>query len=276
MTLPNFVVIGPGKTGTTWLYDCLREHPQIGLARHTKETVFFTDYYARGLGWYESFFRDCAGAVAIGEVSNTYFFSAEAAARMAADIPDARLIVFLRHPVERLVSYYLFQRRNGRALESLDDAVAHDPDLTAQNFFDEHLEPYLARFPRERIFVALYDDLQRDPRALLRDIYRFLGVDADFVPQSLAAKPLAASAPRNRLLSRAAKRTATWLRRRDQHWLLGLGKNSLLARRLLTRRLRDDEALVLSPQTRARLLDLYRPHMERTQRLIGRDLSAWM
>lgn len=274
MTLPNFVVIGPGKTGTTWLYDCLREHPQICLARHTKETVFFTEYYARGLAWYESFFRDCTGA--IGEVSNTYFFSAEAAARMAADIPDAKLIVFLRHPVERLVSYYLFQRRNGRAMESLEDAIARDPELTAQNFFDDHLEPYLARFPRERIFVALHDDLVRDADGLLRDIYRFLGVDADFVPQSLAARPLAASAPRNRLLSRTAKRAATWLRRRDQHWLLGWGKNSALSRRLLTRRLRDEEASVLSPQTRARLLDLYRPHMERTQRLIGRDLSAWM
>lgn len=274
MTLPNFVVIGPGKTGTTWLYNCLAEHPQISLARHTKETVFFTDYYGRGLAWYEEFFE--SGAVAIGEVSNTYFFSAEAAARMAADIPGAKLIVFLRHPVDRLVSYYLFQRRNGRMAATLEEVIARDPTLVSQNFFDDHLEPYLAHFPRERIFVALYDDLVRDAHALLRDIYGFLGVDPDFVPHALDTRALPAAAPRNAMLSRAAKRTALWLRDHDLHWFLGLGKNSPLAARLLTRPLDDGEATVLSPQARARLLAIYRPHMERTQRLIGRDLSAWM
>ncbi len=63
MTLPNFIVIGPGKTGTTWLYrGALAAHPDVCLAHHTKETVFFADFYDRGLGWYEKFFEGCTGA----------------------------------------------------------------------------------------------------------------------------------------------------------------------------------------------------------------------
>ncbi len=113
MTLPNFIVIGPGKTGTTWLYQCLAAHPGIKLARNTKETVFFADYYDRGLGWYEKFFEGLDGAAAIGEVSNTYFFTPEAPARIAAAVPKVKLIAFLRNPVERVVSLYLFRLRNG-------------------------------------------------------------------------------------------------------------------------------------------------------------------
>jgi hypothetical protein len=276
MTLPNFIVIGPGKTGTTWLYRCLREHPQVRLARHTKETVFFTDYYTRGLEWYESFFRECEGATAIGEVSNTYFFSAEAAARIAAHLPDVKLIAFLRHPVDRLVSYYLFQRRNGRMTLSLDEAIAADPDFVTQNFFDDHIEPYLSRFRRDRVFVALHDDLVRDAPTLLRDIYRFLEVDSDFVPPSLNKRALTARVARSASLNRVLKRLALWLRRNDLHRFLSLTKNSSFGAKLLTRRLSDDDVSVLSPQTRARMLALYRPHMERTALLIGRDLSAWM
>ncbi len=274
MTVPNFIVIGPGKTGTTWLYTCLRAHPQIRLARHTKETAFFTEYFARGLAWYENFFKGCEGATAIGEVSNTYFFSADAAARIAALLPDVRLIVFLRHPIDRLVSWYLFQRRNGAMPESLEDAIARDPAMVAQNFFDEHLEAYLSRFPREHIFVALHDDLERDARALLREVYRFLGVDPGFMPEAVGRRALEAGVPRNAMLNRALKRLALWLRRADLHWLLDM-KNNRTVTRLLTRRLPDDGKSVLSPEMRRRLFELYRPHIARTAALTGRDLSAW-
>lgn len=276
MTLPNFIVIGPGKTGTTWLYHCLREHPQIQLARYTKETVFFTEYYARGMGWYERFFRGCDGAIAIGEVSNTYFFSPAAAERIALHLPDVKLIVFLRHPVDRLVSRYLFQARNGRMKGTLEQAILRNPAVVEENFFDEHIAHYLSRFSRNQILVALHDDLERDARRLLSEVYGFLGVNPDFAPPSGPRRVLAARGPRNRILNRAVKRAATWLRRNDLHWLLSLAKNSPAASMLLTKRLSAGEAAVLSMETRQRLLDLYRPHMQRTATLIGRDLAAWM
>ncbi len=276
MTLPNFIVIGPGKTGTTWLYQCLGAHPQIRLARNTKETVFFADYYDRGLPWYEKFFDGLEGAPAIGEVSNTYFFTPQAPGRIAGMLPKVKLIAFLRNPVERLVSLYMFRLRNGLVSGTLDDAIAADPAMVEQNFFDQHLERYQADFPPEQIFVALFDDLKRDPGRLLREIYAFLGVDPDFVPQIAGERVLEASAPRNAGLFHMLKRFALWLRRNDFHRALTWAKTNPLVMKVLTRPVAEKDKPVISAETRARLQAIYRPHIERTAALIGRDLSGWL
>jgi hypothetical protein len=276
MTLPTFIAIGPGKTGTTWLYQCLAAHPQIRLARHTKETVFFADYYDRGMGWYENFFEGCEGAAAIGEVSNTYFFTPQAPARIAAHLPKVKLIAFLREPVERVISLYLFRLRNGLVKGSLEDAIAADPAMVAQNFFDEHLARYYALFPREQIFIALFDDLKRDPAKLLHDIYAFLGVDPDFVPATADEQVLAASAPRNAGLFHLLKRFALWLRRNDFHRLLSWAKTNPLVMKVLTRPIARDDKPMIATETREKLAAIYRPHVEKTAALIGRDLSGWM
>jgi len=95
--LPNFIVIGPGRSGTTWLYNALREHPEIGMAS-TKETCYFDAFYHKGLGWYADFFKSYNGRKAIGEVSNTYIFSPLAARRIAELNPNIRIISPLRNP----------------------------------------------------------------------------------------------------------------------------------------------------------------------------------
>ncbi|HEX3674046.1 MAG TPA: sulfotransferase domain-containing protein [Rhizomicrobium sp.] len=275
MTLPNFLGIGPGKTGTTWLYQCLAAHPQICLARHTKETVFFADYYDRGMGWYEKFFEGCESAPAIGEISNTYFFTPEAPARIAGHLPKVKLIVFLRNPVDRVQSLYLFRLRNGLVKGSLDEVLAADPSMIAQNFFDEHLARWLALFPREQVFVALFDDLKRDPAGLLRNIYDFLGVDPDFVPPTTTERVLEASAPRNAGMFHVLKRFALWLRRNDFHRLLTWAKTNPLVMKTLTRPVGAGDKSQMPAETRARLMAIYRPHIARTAELIGRDLSGW-
>lgn len=275
MTLPNFIVIGPGKTGTTWLYNQLGEHPQVFLARNTKETVFFTEFYTRGLEWYEKFFAGSSGAIAAGEVSNTYFFSPEAPARIARHLPHAKLIVLLRNPVERVLSQYLFRRRNGHIRGSLEDTIARDPALLAQNFYDEHLTRYLSYFPRDQIFVALFDDVRDDPGNLLLRIWAFLGVDPPS-SQPSAGPVLRASAPRHAASFHALKKFAVWLRRNDFHRLLQWGKRNRALAWLLTRPIEDEDRPKIGPQTLDRLVALYRPHIVNTSEIIGRDLSRWM
>ena len=71
--MPNFVGVGPGRSGTTWLYEVFLEHPEIGMAK-VKETQFFHKNYSRGSDWYESLFVDVADKKAIGEISNEYIF----------------------------------------------------------------------------------------------------------------------------------------------------------------------------------------------------------
>jgi len=274
VTLPNFIVIGPGKTGTTWLYQCLAAHPGVALARNTKETLFFNDYYDRGLGWYGRFF-DGLDAPAIGEVSNTYFFHPEVPARIAAHLPGVKLIAFLRDPVDRVMSLYLFRLRNGLVKGSVDEVIAQDSSIVAQNFFDEHLARWFAAFPREQIFIALFEDLKRNPRQLLRNIYEFIGADPDFVPAVAAERVLEASAPRSPGMFHVLKRFALWLRDNDFHRALSWAKNNRFVMGALTRPLGADKPR-MPPATRARLQEIYRPHIVRTGAMIGRDLKDWL
>ena len=275
VTLPTFIVIGPGKTGTTWLYTCLAAHPQVRLARHTKETVFFNDYYSRGLAWYERFFRGYEGAPAIGEISNNYFFSPEAPARIAKDVPNIKLITILRNPVDRLNSAYnFFKRWQVPSTEEFEETIARNPRMISNNFYDEFLERWLEHFPRDRILVVLYDDIRTRPDHVLREIQKFIGVDADFKPPMMTEKVLPPSNPRNARVFRAIKRFSQWLRNHDYHRLLTWAKLNPTMAKILTKQ-SDEKKAPIPEHIHRRLQEIYRPHIDRLEAMIDRDLSAW-
>ena len=108
MRLPDFIAIGPPRTGTTWLYRALGGH--VGLPRDTKETDFFSTYYAKGMEWYLDFFRDCALELPMGELSPNYFAAPEAPERIARHLPHCRIVCTLRDPVDRMYSFYQIGR----------------------------------------------------------------------------------------------------------------------------------------------------------------------
>jgi hypothetical protein len=279
MSLPTFIVIGPGKTGTTWLYKCLKEHPQVGLARGTKETLFFNHNYNKGLGWYEKFFEGLDGC-AIGEVSNDYFFSPDAPARIAADLPDVKLITMLRNPIDRIISMYRFNMRNGnfRAWHGREDVNLAEtldtvPGMLEMNRYQKYLGNYLRCFPKDRIFVGLFDDIRSSPEILVSDIYKFIGVDPDFHPRSLRERVLPASKARfGRDLS-YAKRISKWLRTREFHSVLTWAKTSPLILNILTKPAID--RVDVSEETREKLRQTFDPHIRFVEKLVGRNLGHW-
>ena len=103
--LPTFIGIGAQRAGTTWAYNCLAEHPQVFMTRK-KEQHFFYVNYSRGLDWYAAQFAGAGSAVARGEITPDYLYHPEALANIARDLPDARLFVILRNPIDRAVSAY--------------------------------------------------------------------------------------------------------------------------------------------------------------------------
>lgn len=275
MTLPTFIVIGPGKTGTTWLYQCLKQHPDIRMAHATKETLFFNDYYDRGFAWYEKFFEGHEGARAIGEVSNDYFFSEEAPARIRAALPDVKLISILRNPVDRLVSNYLFRRRQVGVEGNFEQTIESFPVLVARNFYDVYLKNWFACIPREQILIVLNDEIEKSPEELLARVYAFVGADPEFRPAVMRERVLAASAPRFAPLFHILRRPTRWLRRHDMHALLDWAKNSAIVTRWLTKPIPREETFRIASDTRSRLAEVFRPHIDRTEEMIGQDLSAW-
>jgi hypothetical protein len=183
--LPNFLVLGAAKCGTTTLCDLLGRHPDV-FVHPRKELDFFCfdDRYARGLEWYAGCFAKATGERAVGEGSPNYAKLSkhpQAAERIARDLPDARLIYMVRHPLRRMESAWLHARRAGhRSSRSFTKTVRTQASYVDTSLYERQLEAYRRHFPDDRILVVFLDDLEADPEATLERCFRFLGVDPTF------------------------------------------------------------------------------------------------
>lgn len=267
--LPNFLVIGAPRSGTTWIDENLRDHPSVHMAR-MKETHFFDQNYHRGMAYYESCFAGWKGEPAVGEATPDYLhgqYSAYDIPRLIRrHLPEVRLIASLRNPVDRVYSEFWNTKakdaRNARL--SFEAKLQSKPQFIREGFYYEHLRRFYDLFPAERILVLLYDDLVADPRAFMRRIYEFIGVDPGF--RSSYETVRVNQARGKKLLARS--QTLWHLSRAlDRARLHGLAES--------VRRFNSVEIPAMDRSTRERLIELYRPHNEKLAGLIGRDLSHW-
>jgi len=191
--LPNFLGIGAPKAATTWLFHCLRDHPEIFVADSKEVTFFDYDHIEGRLSTYEKHFSRAGDAKAVGEFSTRYLASSSAPARVKSLIPDARLIVSLRRPADQVYSHYWHLRRqnfhstdrNAKA-PSFEAALSKmQGRLLAPAFYFRNLNNWLSHFDRERIHIILFEDIENDPNRTVEDLYAFLGVDPGFVPATL-------------------------------------------------------------------------------------------
>lgn len=300
MSLPNFFLIGAAKAGTTSFFGFLTQHPEV-YGPALKEPNYFALGGApaafKGPGddatvnrlsvhdgaAYEELFRGAGRAAAVGEASTLYLYAPEAPAAIRRQAADARLIVILRNPVERAYSAFLHLRRDQREpLADFAAALAREEARIAAGWqhlwhyrraglYSEQLGRYLEHFPRERLLIHLYDDLVSRPGDLLRETFRFLGVDADFEPD-VSRRANVAGQPRSKLLHRIligqnpikslAKRLVPE-RPRRRLWALLFGRN--------IRRGRPP----MPADARAGLEEYFRPEVDRLSSLLGHDLSGW-
>jgi len=191
--LPTFIGIGAPKAGTTWLFRCLQEHPQVFVAA-IKETNFFVYHTIEGrLAEYEAHFAGSAGATAIGEISTNYFSSDYAPERIHQHVPDVRLFVSLRNPIDQIYSHYWHLRRQNfhrwghtHIPRNFEEALERFPDqLLRGSCYGRYLHRWLNRFDRTRLLVLFYDDIRAQPQQIVRHLYHFIGVEPDFIPSSL-------------------------------------------------------------------------------------------
>lgn len=272
----TFAVIGPGKSGTTWVYEVLAAHPEVCMAS-AKETTYFDQNFDRGVEWYHRLFPDGAarGATVTGEVSNTYIGSPEAPARMAAYNPALQLVASLRNPVDRAFSHYLFLLRNDRFRGSFEELMeCRQPDVFEQGRYGSHLSRYLAHFPREQLLVLAFDDLVRDAAGYARTLSEFLRVDPTHIPPVAGQRVLSASRPRNRLAARTVKRAAVTVRRAGVPQLVTRVKRSGAVTRMLYRPYGDDDRARLAEPTRRRLEEWYADDVALLGELTGRDWAG--
>jgi Sulfotransferase domain len=188
--LPNFIVIGAMKSGTTSLFHYLRAHPQVYMSP-LKEVDFFIEEgnWSRGFEWYRKQFEKAGDrASAVGEASTSYTKYPEyegVPERIARHLPDVRLIYLVRDPIERIRSHYQHRSLIGAERAPFDEAVLGDPRYLDCSRYAMQIERYVGPFPRERLLVVTSEDLRSSRAPTVRRIYRFLGVDQNHVPETL-------------------------------------------------------------------------------------------
>jgi Sulfotransferase domain len=198
--LPDFLILGAQKAGTTALYAYLRWHPEI-TGPSFKEVSFFDRHYAHGERWYRAHMPARRQSL-VGEASPSYLFHPLAPERVAGMLPDARLIALLRNPVDRAFSHYQHEVALGREPLSFEDAIDSEEErmrgevermlrepsyfshdwwnytYVARGRYAEQLERWFARFPRERLLVLFTEELAADTAGTYRRVLDFLGAGA--------------------------------------------------------------------------------------------------
>src|ERR1022692_1429084 len=232
--LVNFLHIGPGKSGSTWLHEVLLPHPEVFLTE-AKDLYFFSRYYDRGLDWYRAQFRDARPEhTVVGEVCPEYLSCAEAPERIRACLgPDVRLMVTLREPASRAFSAYLYLRRHGLASASFRETAESSPELIDEGRYATQLRAYVRHFGRDSLHIAVFDDLQADPQAFLDGATDWLGTARLAVSPEQLGSRLPASEARLLTVASLARRGADWVRQHDGAALVGKVKRSALVQRTL-------------------------------------------
>ena len=310
--IPNFFIVGAPKAGTTSLYHYLGQHPQVYMSP-IKEPNFFTDevrpencepWLRRRMTrenrvlrkflsgpmrekrfggiiatWedYVRLFANATNELAVGEASVCYLWSPTAADRIANRIPDAKILVMLRDPVERAFSQYLQVFGSGEVGWSLREHIRRNQHHRSKQFchyypflefglYSTQLERYLKRFG-PNVWVGFHEDFRARPREMLGSICQFLGVNTEFAPDMV----------RNHMEAQVPDwAAARWLKRVGVWRVAASVMPPNLRPRIRRALIRKAEASPMDPADRRVLIDFYREDVELLSRILGRKLDGWL
>ncbi|MEK6221787.1 MAG: sulfotransferase [Chloroflexota bacterium] len=274
MLKPNFLFIGADKTGSTWLYQLLRQHPNVYVP-NIKDVYFFDRYYDKGLDWYSALFSGApVDALAIGELSHDYLYSSQAAARIAKDLPNVKLIVTLRNPIQRSFSHYLYLRRGGKTQGSFHQAAKALPEIIDHSIYAPNLAKYFQLFDASQIKVVTFDKLKSDPEGYAKEILSFL--DVDFMPDyPYHEDVLVAAKPRSFIVSRVVKAVANIARRLGLPQLVGAVKYSKL-RNLVFSPYEKGSLPQMDDSLKEELIEIFEDDVSVLEKMLHIDLSHWL
>ena len=314
MREPNFFIVGAPKAGTTSLYHYLDQHPDIYMSP-IKEPCYFSfearpenfepslrlravqmeadvRKYLHGpmtqklsggmVSEWNDYLRLFAGATtqqAVGEASVNYLWSKTAAVAIADRIPQAKIIMVLRSPIDRAFSQYLHNVSDGHVTEPFRDYVRtclrrsgeglgiHEPFLE-MGFYADQVLRYLSHFPREHIGIWFYEETKKQPKSFMQEVLEFLEVDSAFTPDTSKRY----NQPRiARLLkpNQILQRLGVW------KMLRGIMPGPLKSA-MQSALYRPTGSVIMTPADRALMLDFYRNDIRRLEEILGRDLSRWL
>ena len=272
MRLPDFIALGPPRTGTTWLHRMLEGH--VDLPRGAKETQFFTTFYSKGIDWYAHHFRNATGDRTIAEIC-PYFTAAKAPARICLDLPECKFLVTLRDPVDHAYSTYKMLLRGAFVRGSFDEVLNTRPHLDDANRYAKLLTVWFDHFSPERFLITRYEKLRDDPQGYLDQVCDFIGTPRICIanhPNRQTRFNLIQCAPKSRKLAQNARHLRYWLKRRHAYFAIRALGCAGVWEFCSTR---GELFRPLSPEQRAMLTERYLPEVEALEQLLQIDFSEW-
>lgn len=295
--LPNCVLLGAQKAGSTFLHRCLGEHPDVFMPGREIDSFEDPHYREDALDRLASILKKGSGKRIVAIKRPDYLARPECPPRIARHCPSARLVVILRNPLDRAVSAYFHYVNYGflplRGAEEGIRAILEGRyassfpaggDILEYGFYHKHLSRYLELYRREQLHLCFHDDLARDSLAMVQGVYRFLEIDDSYAPRELGSRPMAVvySLPRLRVRRLRNPLIYTYDEARVRIHRKRPGPLGRVVHR--TVRALDNRVLKhvftnrkpkLSPDLMSRLQELYRDDIEQLEKLSGRDLSGW-
>lgn len=286
MTLPNFMIIGVAKAGTTSLYRYFEQHPQVFMcdekgsnywgyedARNWKwkdegDPPKLRHFMARTFEDYLALYAGVTDETAIGEASPQYFRCPTAAQRIHDCMPDVKIIASLRNPADRAFSGFLMRTRRGESVKNIRQELTPEASHVREGYYYKRLKRYFDLFPREQIKILIFEEFRKEPAAAMADLYGFVGADPTFTPDT-STKHNPASVPKNRFLNRLFYHPK--LIRAAKRWLPESGQS--MVKQIRQQNLQKPPKF--PPDLRAELLELYRADIRKVEGLLERDLSLW-
>lgn len=291
MRLPDFLIIGGAKSGTTTLYQYLCRHPQVYMSTPKEPDFFSVDtQYAQGINWYSSLFNEAKPEQVCGEASTTYSRwqqHPQAAERIAEALPKVKLIYIMRHPVDRAYSFYVHKQKEGRrhqqkSFATFEQTIEHQNEFLDSSYYFKQITKFLQFFPQESFLFLLMEDLVQQPVNTVKTTLDFINVDSKI---DLTQKGL--------IIANQAKDNSEWFIRQQLMSPWKKIPGVIQAKALLSQTARDRCYLILKrlqyrqwqkkqdlpplmlPETRQILLEKYRQPNQQLADFLQRDLSHW-
>jgi hypothetical protein len=299
VVLPNFLLVGAAKSGTTALYYQLKGHPEI-FCSPVKEPCYFSSqvlrlpqpgigdekkFYVKTYGDYCKLFEGTEGKKAIGEASaDTIYFYEKTIPLIKQVLGDPRIIILLRNPVDRAFSAYLHLVRDNREALSFEEGLAREEERIRQDWqcmwhyknrgmYYDQVKAFKTKFSRVKAW--LYDDFTREPLAVIKQVCQFLEVNPDFQPADTRSRYNVSGIPRFRSLNNIFLMKNMVQRTLRKAGSLVLTEDGWVKFREKLRAKVYVKA-VMKPGTRAYLQQVFREDILKLQDLLDQDLGVWL
>ncbi len=276
---PTFIGIGAQKCASSWIYKVLEDHPQVGVS-NPKEIDFFSNYYINGFQWYEKHFASFGNVPQRGEISPSYLHCGQAPERLKRYLPEAKIILTLRDPIERAFSNHQHEYRLGHINNKYIDfekGIENNPMYLEQSLYAKHLSQWLYYFPMDQIHVVFQENIKRFHESEAKKLYNFLDIDSEHTSSFLNKKSNASYVAKNKKLDDLIINTSHFMRKNGMGGIIECGRkikvNSMIQG--INRTKASEIIPQIQPKTDAYLTDYFSKDVSDLAKILGGVSIPW-